>query len=197
MQAILARGLAAVAASWPDLRTAYGWVHRATHLLNNEAGLTLFDLRRSYRSLLREMSRQRTHLATLGPAVSHFLKVTRSYWLGLFAHCRIPDLPRTNNALEQYFGSARYHERRTSGRKVASPTLVVRGSVRVVAAIATRQRPFTPEQLCPVGLDAWRTLRKDLRQRQERRCAQSRFRKNPDAYLAQIEARLLQQTLPP
>ncbi len=32
-----------------------------------------------------------------------------SYWAGLF-HCyAVPDLPRTNNDLEHYFGTARYH----------------------------------------------------------------------------------------
>ena len=37
--------------------------------------------------------------------------------------------------------AARHQERRTTGRKVASPALVLRGAVRVVAAVATRRRP--------------------------------------------------------
>lgn len=196
MQTLLARGLTAVATSWPELRTTYDWVHRAAHLLNNDAGLSVFELRRTYRRLLGEMCRQRSGLQALAPAVAHFLKVTRSYWLGLFRCYEVPDLPHTNNALEQYFGSARSHERRISGRKVASPALVVRGSVRVLAAVATPQRSFTSEQLRPARVADWRTLRKDLDQRQQTRRIQLRFRKNPDAFLAQLEARLLQQTLP-
>jgi hypothetical protein len=46
-----------------------------------------------------------------------FLKVTKSYWPGLF-HCyESADVPRTNNDLEHTLGSHRYHERRTSGRR--------------------------------------------------------------------------------
>jgi hypothetical protein len=193
---LVTAGLTASAAAWPALQIAYGWVHRAAHLLANAAGLDLLDLRRAYRTLLAEMARGRAALGDLAPAVSHFLKVTRSYWLGLFACERVPDLPRTNNDLEQFFGAARYHERRASGRKVASPTLVVRGRVRVVATVATQHQHFTSEQLAPADLKVWRTLRQDLEQRQQSRCHQSRFRKDPAAYLAEAEA-LLQQTLPP
>jgi hypothetical protein len=38
----------------------------------------------------------------------------------------------------QFFGTARHVERRATGRKQASPTLVIRGAVRVVAAGASR-----------------------------------------------------------
>lgn len=141
------------------------------------------------------MSHQRTELQTLAPAVAHFLKVTRSYWPGLFVCYEIPDLPRTNNDLEHFFGSARYQERRASGRKMASPALVVRGSVRVVAAMATRQHHFTAEQLRPVRLADWCQLRRELDERHETRRAQARFRKDPATYLAQAQA-LLQQSLP-
>src|SRR5918992_794130 len=92
---------------------------------------------------------------SLAEAVDHFLKVTRSYWPGLF-HCyAVADLPRTNNDLEQLFGAHRYHERRSSGRKVASPGLVVRGAVRVPAALATRLRgEVRGEDLMPSDLEA-------------------------------------------
>jgi len=40
-------------------------------------------------------------------------------------------------------GAARHLERRATGRKGASPALVVRGSVRVMAAVASRLQPFT------------------------------------------------------
>ena len=122
--------------------------------------------------------------------------MTTSYWPGLF-HCYdVPDLPRTNNALEQYFGSARYHERRASGRKDASPGLVVRGAVRVVAAIATRDQPFGEVALRPADLAAWRTLRRQLAVRQAARCAQRRFRRDPAGYLTALEAALSKASLP-
>jgi hypothetical protein len=196
LQRLVTGGLGATAAAWPALTTAYGWIHQAAHLLANESGLDLLALRRAYRTLLAEMARERAALGDLAPAVGHFLKVTRSYWRGLFAWVRVPDLPRTNNDLEQFFGSARYHERRASGRKVASPTLVVRGQTRIVAAVVTHYQRFHPEQLAPKDLEAWRTLRQHLEQRQTYRCLQSRFRKDPAAYWAETEI-LLQQTLPP
>jgi hypothetical protein len=108
----------------------------------------------------------------------------------------VADLPRTNNDLEHLFGAARYHERRTTGRKVASPALVVRGSVRVVAAVATRRQPFSAADLCPGDLARWRELRQDLEYRHEARRAQRRFRREPAAYLTRLEDQLSKPGLP-
>jgi hypothetical protein len=126
----------------------------------------------------------------------HFQKVTASYGAGLFRCYDVPDLPPTNNALEQCFGSVRYHERRATGRKGAIPGLVVRGAVRVVAAIATRTQTFAAEDLHPVDTAAWHALRDHLRTRQDARRAQWRFRKDPTAYLHALEDRLSQPALP-
>jgi len=197
LHALLARGLTATAPLWPEIRTAYGWVHQAAHLLTNAAGHDLFALRRAYRGLLAEMGHERATVGALAPAVEHFRTVTKSYWLGLFQCYQVADLPRTNNDLEHFFGSARHHDRRVTGRKVATPTLVIRGAVRLVAAVATRLKPPTPTQLRPADLTTWRKLRAELEQRHEARRAQLRFRRDPIAYLAQVEATLLQASLPP
>ena len=70
------------------------------------------------------MTRQQAAASTRGPALVHFRKVTRSYWPGLF-HCyNLPDLPRTNNDLEQFFGAYRSHDRRTTGRNTVSIRLL-------------------------------------------------------------------------
>ncbi len=125
----------------------------------------------------------------------HFLKVTRSYRPGLFGCYRSADLPRTNNDLEQLFGSQRYHERRASGRKVASPGLVVLGSVRLVAGLATRLRP---EQGLAMGenyVEPWRQLRTRLEKRREARRRQRRFRRDPLQYLANLEQLCLKSSL--
>ncbi len=143
------------------------------------------------------MARDRHHAGSLSPAITHFLKVTRSYEPGLY-HCyEVPDLPCTNNDLEHYFGSARYQERRATGRKRASPTLVVRGSVRMIASVATHLHPFGASDIRPQGFDPWRKLRRELDHRHDVRRAQLRFRKDPAAYLAKIEDQLLKQGLPP
>jgi hypothetical protein len=181
---------------WGEIRLAYLWVHRAARTLANEEGLLVEELRRRYRGLLSEMSRRREETGTLSSAVSLFLKVTKSYWKGLFACYRVPELPRTNNDLEHCFGSARYHERRASGRKGASPAMVVRGSVRLLAAVATPPEGFDAAGIRPMDIEGWRALRSSLEKRQETRRAQLRFRRNPDAYLRRLEEHLLKQALP-
>jgi hypothetical protein len=142
------------------------------------------------------MQTQRVAVGTLGPAVDQFLKVTQSYWPGLF-HCyAVPDLPRTNNDLEQFFGAARYHERRATGRKGAAPGLVLRGSVRVVVAVATRTRRFAGADLRPRDHSQWQQLRRTLEYRHAARRAQLRFRRDSAAYLTALEDQFLQLTLP-
>jgi len=130
---------------------------------------------------------------TVGPlaeAISHFGTVTASYGDQLFPCYDVPDLPRTNNALEQCFGRVRYHERRATGRKGASPGLVVRGAVRLVAAVATRVQAFAGADLQPTDLAAWAALRAQLARRQDARRAQRRFRHDPQSYLAALETAL-------
>ncbi|HEY4385840.1 MAG TPA: ISNCY family transposase, partial [Ktedonobacteraceae bacterium] len=103
----------------------------------------------------------------------------------------VEGLPRTNNDLEHCFGVARVHERRATGRRGAIPGVVVRGSVRVIAAVETSRQIFSAEELCPQDYLQWRKLRTQLQQREECRRQQWRFRKNPTAYLAHLEAQLL------
>jgi hypothetical protein len=193
---LIDRGLAATADLWPPIRTAFGWVHRAAHILGT-AGIAAATARRQLGGLLGAMTRHRAAVGDLAVAADHFVKVSRSYWRGLF-HCyEVADLPRTNNALEQLFGSYRHHERRVSGRKVASPALVLRGAARIVAAVATRQRPERLRDLTGADRTAWRELRATLAERRQRRSERRRFRRNPEAYLRNLEVQLSQSTLPP
>jgi hypothetical protein len=181
---------------WPSIRIAYGWVHQAARLLENEDQLTGHEVRHQMEELLTEIRGDQTTVGLLRPAVAHFLKVSASYWPGLF-HCYdIPGLPRTNNLLEQFFGSVRYHHRRASGRIRASAGTVVRGSVRALASTATRLHRFGEYELRHPNLDRWRDLRRSLELRQEARRQQGRFRKDPAAYLANLESRLLKPSLP-
>jgi hypothetical protein len=122
------------------------------------------------------------------------VKVSASYEPGL-CHCYdVADLPPTNNDLEQAFGSVRHHERRARGRKKGGRSLVVR-SVRVVAARASRMEEISPEQRAPTDLEKWRQKREDRGRR--RRAQQSRLRRDPDAFLQELEGKLIQSRLPP
>ena len=189
-------GLAKTAALWPAIAQGYAWVLRAAQLLENAAGHDIVTLRRDYRALLAEMRREQDQLADLAWAVAHFRKVSVSYWPGLFRCYELAELPRTNNDLEQCFGSVRYHERRASGRKGASPGLVVRGQVRLLASVATRTQRIGAADLRLGDIGAWRELRAQLGVRQEARRCQRRFRRDPEAYLRQLEDRLLKPSLP-
>jgi hypothetical protein len=196
MRAFLTKGLTQTTLLWSDVEQGYAWVHRAAHLLSNDANQTAAEVRQAHEDLLTEMEQAPTPSEPLATMLSTFRKVTTSYWPGLF-HCYdLPDLPRTNNALEQYFGSARYHERRTTGRKQASPSLVVRGAVRVVASVASRLHPFSGRELCPTDLTQWRALRSELNHRNVARRLQHRFRKSPENYLATLEEKLSKERLP-
>ncbi len=196
LRALVTKGLAATDAMWPAIRIAYDWVHRAARLLENEDALTGREVRQQMEELFSEIRGDQATVGTLQPAVAHFLKVSASYWPGLF-HCYdVPGLPRTNNGLEQFFGSARYQQRRANGRIHATAATVVRGSVRVLASTASRLQLFGEYELRHPNLDRWRHLRHSLELRQEARRQQGRFRKDPTAYLAALEAILLKPSLP-
>ena len=177
------------------MRAAFAWVHRAAHILGQveSSGATV---RARLAGLLGAMTRQRAAAGGLAGGVDHFVKVTRSYWPGLFACYDVAGLPRTNNDLEQAFGSHRYHERRATGRKGASPALVLRGSARLVAGLATRTREFTAADLAGANPAAWRALRAELEERRQRRVDRRRFRRDPDGYLKDLENKLNQSGLP-
>ena len=196
LRALVVKGLTTTDAMWPGIRTAFDWVHGVAKLLENEDGVAGSEIRRRMEELLAEIRDDQATVGALQPAVVHFLKVSASYWPGLF-HCYdVAGLPRTNNDLEQYFGSARYHQRRASGRIHATAATVVRGSVRVLAATTSRLRLFGEYDLWHPNLERWTALRRSLALRQEARRQQGRFRKDPAAYLATLETMLLKPSLP-
>jgi hypothetical protein len=198
LRSLLAKGLEQTRSLWPDIRSTYRWVHAAARILKNTAGRAAEDVKARYARLLEEWHKRKAACGCLGDAVERFLKVTGSYRPGLFHYLEVPGLPATNNGLEQFFGAQRHHERRTTGRKVASPSLVVRGPVRILAATLTRLAPVSAADLAAVDVATWRQTRERLRQRHHARVMRARFRRNPAAYLADLEQRAFQQqTLPP
>jgi hypothetical protein len=197
LQRLLLRGLEETAPLWPAVRAAYGWVKRVAKVLANQDAAPAAVVRRRLSGVLARM--RRAARAADGPVreqLGHFVKVTKSYWPGLFACYGSADIPRTNNELEHVFGSYRYHERRSSGRKRAAPGLVVSGSVRVVSSLATRLRPDEGLHLSADYVERWRQWRAELEKRREGRRQQRRFRRDPDGYLKKLEELALQLSLP-
>jgi hypothetical protein len=195
LEAIVGGALAVAGGAFAPVYLAFGWVHRAAHILGRVecAGAVV---RARLGGLLGAMRRHRGVVGELGAAVDHFVKVSRSYWPGLFRCYDTAGLPRTNNDLERAFGGHRYHERRSTGRKGASPALVLRGSARLVAGLATRSREVTATDLAGADRGAWARLRAELEHRRERRVERRQFRRDPHGYLKALEHKLNQSRLP-
>lgn len=191
LKQIISFGLEQTASLFAPIAVAYNWIHKAADILDNEAGHPAIEVKRSYQNLLAQMSRWKHKAGTLESGITQFLKITRSYWSGLF-HCyEIEGLPRTNNDLEHTFGVLRHHQRRCTGRKVAPSSLVKSGSVQLASAMATKLRTFTAEDLAQVCVDSVLKLRSDLRKHHINRIEQLRFRRNPQDYLTSLESLLL------
>src|SRR5512143_2309380 len=172
LQQLLRRGLEETAALFPPVREAYQWVKRVARVLKNPEQLPAAKVRRRLVQLLVRM--RQAAARTDEPS----------------------DLPRTNNDLEHAFGSHRYHERRASGRRRASPGLAVLGSARVISSLATRLRPEEGLVLRPGYVPRWQALRAELDARRESRRKQRRFRQDPASYLRRLEQECLQLLLP-
>ncbi len=197
LKGILERALQKTADTWPELIQAYYWIHQAAKILENEAELPQSQVEKSFQDLMESMSAGKTKVGSLAESIEHFFKITRSYWSGLF-HCYSVDgLPRTNNDLEHIFGSFRHHQRRCTGQKKAPASLLVRGSCRLIAAIATKIKTFTARDLVQQDLSAWRQKRSQIEKLRHNRLEQRRFRRSPETYLAELETKLIQSILPP
>ena len=127
----MAKGLEQTAPLWAPIRVAADWLHQAAHLLSEDRLLTSLERQQQLRHLLQTMQQQKATAGSLETGIEHFLKVSDSYWAGLFHTYEIEALPRTNNDLEGSFGQLRHHQRRVSGRKAAPASLVLRGAVRL------------------------------------------------------------------
>ena len=196
LKRLVSTGLEQTASLWTPLAVAYDWVHQVATILDNETRQDAQTVQHNLSRLLNEMEQQKARVGELADGIDHFLKVTRSYWSGLF-HCyEVKDLPRTNNDLEHVFGQLRHHHLGVTGRKVAPASLVLRGSVRLIAVVATRIKPFTVKEFAAISSDNWQNVRSELRKHHSKRLQQRRFRRDSDSYLLELEARFLQLALP-
>ena len=137
----------------------------AAKILDNQAGLDAHLVQHCFQALVTAMSACRTWADSKESGIVHFLKVTDSYWSGLF-HCySVSDLPRTINDLEHIFGRVRHHHRRCTGRFRSSGfTRVTRQCSGALRAIATQISTFDAEQLGSIPVEDWRELRSGLEQ---------------------------------
>ena len=88
---LLRRGLEETAALFPPVREAYKWVKRVARILKNQEQLPAAKVRRRLVQLLVRMRRAAATAdePSVEEGLRHFLKVTKSYWPGLFGVLRI------------------------------------------------------------------------------------------------------------
>jgi hypothetical protein len=173
------------------------WIHKAVTILDNEENLPVLSVQQRFGAWMIFISDHKEQLGSIADSITHLLKITRSYWSGLF-HCyQVDNLPKTNNDLEQVFGSFRHHQRRTTGRKKAPCSMLIRGESRLIAAVVTRIKTFIAQDLATVDLVAWQHQRSHLESLRQKRLQQHRFRRDPEDYLLKLESKLIQFILPP
>ena len=105
MRQIETSALSRTATLWPPIKSAYGLVYQAAHILANQEEQTEAQVREAYLAWIKHMQKRKASLSLLSTAIDHFVEITESFASGLF-HCYdVPDLPRTNNDLEHYIES--------------------------------------------------------------------------------------------
>lgn len=112
IQGVIQHALERTAALWPDIVATQEQVWAVVRILANEAGLSGAGVRQALQTALAGMAPQAGQSVWRQQALAEFGKVTASYWPGLFHGYDVAGLGRTNNDLEQFFGSWRWHERR-------------------------------------------------------------------------------------
>jgi hypothetical protein len=134
----------------------------------------------------------------LRPKVEHLVTVLRRLRGGLY-HCYdVPGLPRTDNAMEQFYRRVKSEQRRITGRKRADAFVVRVGGFAVYATAASTVPEATLlGQLAAVPAANWQQERRTLRANQDRQAKMRRFRLHPDSYLAGLEARWAAVVHPP
>jgi len=122
----------------------------SSKILDNKPGFELYVVRLCFECLVAAISRWQPHSGVLEASIVHFLKVTHSY--GQDSFIAMLSMDYLEPTMISSISSVRHHQRRCSGRKVASASLVLRGSVLIVAALATQLKTFQPAELVPASL---------------------------------------------
>lgn len=122
--------------------------------------------------------------------VEHLRTVLLRLGAGLY-HCYdVPGLPRTDNALEQFYRRVKAGERRITGHRRSDNFVVRLGGFAVYAIAASDlSEGQLEQQLAGVPATRWLSEREALRANQQRQTKMRHFQLHRDAYLANLEAR--------
>lgn len=204
LRTLIGRALARGGEQAEALRQAHGWlVEVARRLEPSEAEppLSGAQVRQRVEAYLEHLATGLAHGTVpdwLHQPVEHLVTVLRRLGDGLY-HCYdVPGLPRTDNALEQFYRRLKTGERRITGHKRSDAFVVRVGGFAVYATAASGEAEADLlRRLATVPASAWQQERATLRATQERQTKMRRFRLHRAAYLADLEARWTQLSLPP
>jgi len=106
---------------------------------------TAAQVKRALRRHLNRLEQQaprRGRGAQTGHFVDHLVKLANSHWSGLFHAYEHPDIPRTSNGIEGFFGSSKHSVRSTTGRaSTAGGKLESSGEIVIRAQALTQILP--------------------------------------------------------
>lgn len=121
--------------------------------------------------------------------VSNFQRYTRGFWKGLFACYDSPWVPRTNNDHERFFRQTKTKHRRTTGRRSWNEHILRCGEFVVLVDDALNQQNLL-SRLQQVSYESFNLERQNWTKRLDETTKRRRFRRDPLAYLKQIENKL-------
>jgi len=125
-----------------------------------------------------------------GPLVKNLLSYTKGFWKGLFTCYDHPHLPRTNNDLERFFRRTKARHRRMTGLRSWNEYILRFGEYVVLVDDALQESNPT-ERLQQVSYEAYRNECERWAKRLKQCKRRKQFRRNPQAYLQEVEEKLV------
>lgn len=167
-----------------------GIIRRVAHIFQSENSSTQVKrVLRTYLNRIAKKSPRRGRGAVTGHFIDHVLQVSSRYWPGLF-HCYDhPEIPRTTNALEGFFGSSKRGVRQRTGRKsTAGGRLESCGEVivRLQALLQTMPPGTLGAHLTAVSPETYRQTRQRLDRLREPARQRRSIQRDPQRYLDRI-----------
>lgn len=198
MQELIGRARVAGGQPAADLRIAHAWLRELARELEPVDPVTGVPrdgatVRRAVEARLDTFAAQYPNEQVpiwLRPKAEYVGVVLRRLGDGLY-HCYdVADLPRTDNATEQFYRHLKAGERRATGHR-RSDSFVVRvgGFAAYAAAASTTPEAALLKQLAQVPALRCQQCRTELRANQERQTKMRRFHLHPDRYLTELERR--------
>jgi len=166
-------------------------IREISRLLNVDArGKTVqASLRKYLKGLQKEASRPQTDEA-LTSFLQHVIAVTERFWPGLFACYDLEGLPSTNNELESFFRTLKWHQRRVQGKKSTAGGLLESFAPLLVQLWPMlKRRPDLQALFEGLSYEEIQSLQERITSLSEPARARRSFRRDSDTQLEQALAK--------